>query len=140
MLRDAHLPEPKFELGGKRYVLTETYYGVTLVGGRDFDNGYVRYNGLTGQVTARTGYSWDGCSIPRWVPFVRRTKKTKVAGLLHDISYQLGREGVFAGVTQAREVIDAYFFHNLKAKKVSDWKARAMYTAVRGFGASSFRK
>jgi hypothetical protein len=129
---DAELAEPKFKLGGRRYVLTENYYGRTLVGGRNFDNGYVKYNGLTGEITARIGYSWDGCSIPRWV--------TKVAGLLHDISYQLGREGVFAKVVRAREVIDAYFFHNLKAKKVSDWKARAMYTAVRGFGASSFRK
>ncbi len=129
-----------YRLGGRRYILNKGRMAYTLIGGKDFENGFLHYNGRTGLLICRKGYSWDGCSIPKYVFWLRRTKKTKIPGLLHDAPYQLARNGVFDEVPNARKIIDGYFWHNLKARDNGYSKAWQMYKGVRVFGASSFTK
>jgi hypothetical protein len=132
------MPDLEYRLGGRRYVLVKQAHMYTIVGGRDFDNGYLKYEGRTGLMTFRAGYSWDGCSIPKWVFWLRRTKKTKKPGLGHDGPYQLGRNGVFAHMPNAREMIDGHFYYNLVTCKNGKSKAWQMWQGVRIGGASSF--
>ena len=124
--------------GGRRFILTETvvFYGVK--GGRDFDNGFLAYCGRTGIVICRTGYSWDGASIPKWVFWLRRTSKTKVPSLAHDAMYQLGRNGVYANIPDARAQIDAQFYWDLMSHGNGKAKSWQMWRGVRIGGASSF--
>ncbi len=80
-----------------------------------------------GHCTAFKGYAWDGVSGP-----AVDTKKTKIPGLKHDISYQAIRLGLID--KKYKSDIDKQFHDDLERGKVSRFIADIYYRGVRWFG------
>ncbi len=83
-----------------------------------------------GTLRSHVSYSWDGASGP-----TVDTENTMVPSLVHDILYQMEREGHLAQET--RELADETL-HDLLRKCGMSWlRARLWLWAVRNFAASS---
>jgi hypothetical protein len=77
-----------------------------------------------GNMTIRSGYSWDGASGPTF-----DTKNTMTPSLIHDCYCQLIRNGYLGD--SARAQADRYFFDMLRERKMWMIRARIWYRGVR---------
>lgn len=127
-------------VNGWRLLLPE-YEFQTVAGGKNYRGQFMEYNGTTGLCKLKRGYSWDRCSVP-WLlrGIFRRTEKTLEPGLGHDAGYELGREGVYIEVPNARQQMDYSFYWNMLLQFVTNRKARWMRWGVRTGGWSAFNR
>jgi len=112
-------------------------------GGKPFNGKFMRYDPGRGLIHFLPGYSWDGASIPKLAQvLIWKDWLTREESLPHDGGYQLGRNGVFAEVPNARKRIDKMFFRGMRHTfKWWQWgysKAGIMYRAVRVGGRKAF--
>ena len=117
---------------GYKYQLTRPYtikLDVTPITPIDFP--YIKID-VSGNLTAKTGYSWDGASGPTF-----DTKNSIRGSLVHDIGYQLIRLGVID------KSYKEYFDRLLKEICIEDGmnpcRAKLWQWAVLKFGRGSTR-
>lgn len=79
-----------------------------------------------GTLTAKVGYAWDGVTV------AFDTKSSMRAALVHDILYQLLREGVLPA--SMKKDADEEFYRLCVQDGVWSVRAKYMYWAVRLFG------
>ena len=106
---------PKYKISNGKFVLLLDFY----------------YAGLK----IKRGYSWDGATIPKLLVGSfgdRMSPQFAKPTLIHDFLYDVGvKSRVFADVAFALELLQA---------GVKPWKVKMMYTAVRLFGYSRWKK
>lgn len=79
---------------------------------------------VTGIVTVKAGYVWDGASGPTF-----DTKNTFTASLIHDALYQLMREGLLD--RKWRKRADKILYEILRSRGMWKFRAKLWYRAVR---------
>ena len=79
-------------------------------------------------ITVETGFVTNFASVPRvfW-PILSPIDSHGKAGVVHDYAY-------FKGLYQSRKRCDEIFLEGLRVLETPEWKAIAMYDAVRMFG------
>ena len=88
------------------------------------------YLSVDGVIIARKGYAWDGPSGPTF-----DTDSFMRASLVHDVLYQLMREG-FISISE-REEADRLLRKICIDDGMPKWRASYVYWAVRAFGRSA---
>lgn len=84
--------------------------------------------GVSGYLTIKSGYAWDGASGP-----TIDTRNSMRAGLVHDALYQLMRNGNLP--QEWREAADREFYRILRADGMWTWRAWIWWRAVRRLAA-----
>ncbi len=115
---------------GYLYQLAEDYVVLIPIDGKVIKQGFITL-GVTGVLTLKKGYAWDGPSGP-----AIDTKNFMRASLVHDALYQLMRKKRI-GIKKYRDVADRL----LRRMCLEDgmWRVRAwwVYKSVSMFGASA---
>jgi len=112
----------------KYELLKEVYYISPIIEGLVCSHD--KFKIVSGCITARPGYSWDGPSGPTY----DRPENMRAA-LFHDVMYQAINEGKIPRNWKTRRKADKLFKAILKEDGMN-WFSRQMYFySVRGFGA-----
>jgi hypothetical protein len=120
----------KYRAGYKYQLHEDAVFQTAITGNAVTDKFFVL--GGDGTLLIRAGYAWDGCT------FVWDDKTNARAGLVHDVFYQMLREGIL--VPAWREAVDKQFGEMCRADGM--WRARAWYyhKGVSWFGKSAAAK
>jgi hypothetical protein len=111
---------------GYKYQLSGDVVGKSrILPAKDIDTEFIVLT-RGGNMTIRSGYSWDGASGP-----TIDSKKTMTPSLIHDCYCQLIRNGHLGD--GARKEADKYFFEMLREKPRKMWllRAKIWYRGVR---------
>lgn len=120
----------KFKRRDYKYQLTQDETQIlSFSTGVFYDHDWIKLE--DNKITGVRGYAWDGCSGPTW-----DDKTNMLAGLIHDMGYQLIRMGVLPE-HPFKELFDAEFKRICIERGM--WRPRAnyYYWGVSRFGHSS---
>ena len=121
-----------YEGGSKKYVLKEIYKGyIPFTPSKDIYTPYCRID-KSGWIQIDAGYEWDGASGP-----TIDTPDTMDGSLVHDVLYQLLREGVLGG--NSRKFADKCIREMCITDGMPKWRANYWYFFLRCFGGGSAR-
>lgn len=115
---------------GYKYQLAQDYTVEIGLLGYEIDTEYISLT-ITGRLTIRKGYAWDGPSGPTidTLSFMR-------GSLVHDALYQLFREGVL-NRWEWRKFADKLLYKHCREDGMYAWRAWWVYWALRIAGGSS---
>jgi hypothetical protein len=111
---------------GYKYQLYQDERFVTALKGKHIVTDWIEVL-PDGTVIGKRGYAWDGASGPTW-----DTKNSMRASLIHDIGYQLMREGLIS--LDWKEYFDGLFYLTLIHDGMNRLRALVWYNAVYSFG------
>lgn len=85
------------------------------------------------------GFLFDGASIPKWAQWLigKPMGKYALSALLHDWLYA---SRVLGDNKYGRTQADRIFSECLRAQRISGWRRRAMYSAVRAGGSYAYHE
>jgi len=114
---------------GYKYQLYQDEEFITGIYGKNIKTDFIELF-ANGVLIGRKGYAWDGASGP-----TIDTKNSMRAALVHDMGYQLIREGLLT--LDYKEFFDGYFYLILRQDGMSYLRAWIWYNAVCNFGKGS---
>lgn len=114
---------------GYKYQLYEDEQFITGIYGKNIKTDFIELF-ANGVLIGRKGYAWDGASGP-----TIDTKNSMRAALVHDMGYQLMREGLLT--LDYKEYFDGLFYLTLRQDGMSYLRALVWYNGVYKFGKSS---
>lgn len=116
----------KYRKGYKYQIAGDVVGKSPIMPTKDVDTEFIALT-CGGNMTIRSGYSWDGASGP-----TIDTKNSMTASLIHDCYCQLIRNGYLG--KSARKQADKYFYEMLRERKMWIVRAKIWLRGVR-FGA-----